>query len=138
MKGTTIGMIIIAVIATAAIGFIALSIGPGTPSQSTQSSVIQVDAKEVNDVYRWSSGGKINPTLNANVGQEIVIKVQNPTDAKHEFVIESDDKEVATSGDIDQGKSGQFTFKPDKAGTFEYKCEYHPTTMNGTIEVKGQ
>lgn len=30
---------------------------------------------------------------------------------------------------------GEFTHTFDKAGTFEYLCDVHPTTMKGTVEV---
>lgn len=30
---------------------------------------------------------------------------------------------------------GEFAHTFDKAGTFEYVCDVHPTTMKGTVEV---
>lgn len=72
-------------------------------------------------------------TLTANVDN--VIQITNPTDAKHEFVIEADGEELAASGDIGPDSSGKLTIKPTKTGVFEYHCEYHPDTMKGTIEV---
>jgi uncharacterized protein YndB with AHSA1/START domain len=98
-------------------------------------NTIKMSATEVNEVYRWSSDDGINPTLKLLSNTNNVIRIQNPTDEVHELVIESDDKELATSGDIHAESSGQLVFKPTMTGTFEYHCEYHPDTMKGTVEV---
>jgi hypothetical protein len=55
--------------------------------------------------------------LVANANQVIQIQVQNPTDEKHELVIESNATELASSGDNNPGTSGQLTFKPTMTGT---------------------
>jgi plastocyanin len=67
-----------------------------------------------------------------------IIQIDNPTDTKHELVIESNETELASSGDIAPDGSGQLTFRPTMTGTFEYHCEYHPDTMKGNIEVTSQ
>jgi plastocyanin len=65
-----------------------------------------------------------------------VVQLKNPTDSKHQLVITSEGKEVASSGDIQPGKSGELTFaKLNQGETLEYYCLYHPTTMKGTITV---
>jgi cupredoxin-like protein len=111
----------------------------GTGSMgSNQPNVIKMSAKEVDDVYRWSTSDGINPTLKLVSNTNNTIQIQNPTDEKHELVIESGDTEVASSGDIAPDSSGQLTFKPTMNGTFEYHCEYHPDTMKGTIQLISQ
>jgi len=128
-------------IAVVAIFVIAFSMSGGMPNKTTSyektvPSVTQMMAGEIDDTYRWeSSDNKINPTLNFVANKDNVVEVKNLTDEKHEFVIESNGKEVAASGDVDPDSSKQFTFKPDAAGTYEYHCEYHPDTMKGTIIV---
>jgi plastocyanin len=102
---------------------------------SSQNNTINMSAKEVDEVYRWSTDAGINPTLKLVANANNVIQIQNPTDEKHELVIESDDTELASSGDIGPDSSGQLTFKPTMTGTLEYHCEYHPDTMKGSIEV---
>ena len=109
-------------------------IGQGI-STSNQTNVIKMTAKEVNEIYRWSTSEGINADLKMVSNSNNVIQINNPTDTKHELVIESNAKEVASSGDIMPGNSSQLTFKPTTVGTFKYHCEYHPTTMNGTIVV---
>jgi len=99
------------------------------------SKLTEIQATEIDEIYRWQSqDSQINPTLKLVANTESMIKVKNTTDEKHEFVIESDGKEVAASGDVAPDDSTQFSFKP-APGIYEYHCEYHPTTMKGTIEV---
>jgi plastocyanin len=109
-----------------------------TTGSTPQSNTIKMSAKEVDEVYRWSNETTINPTLKLVANANNVIQIANPTDTKHELVIESNDTELASSGDIAPDSSGQLMFKPSMAGTFEYHCEYHPDTMKGTIEVTNQ
>jgi hypothetical protein len=109
--------------------------GMGGSMGTSQANIIKMSAKEVDEVYRWSTDAGINPTLKLVANANNVIQIQNPTDEKHELVIESDDTELASSGDIGPDSSGELTFKPTMAGTLEYHCEYHPDTMKGTIEV---
>ncbi len=113
---------------------------PRTPSEeppaSTTPTAVQLSAQEIDETYRWMVGNEINPTLKIMANSDNTITVQNPTDEEHEFIIESEDgEELASSGDIEAGESGQVMFRPTSTGMIEYYCEYHPTTMNGVIEV---
>lgn len=138
-RGYTIA--IAGVIAVIAIAVIIFSITAGMsnktiPIEKTANRVTDIQATEIDETYRWeSTESKINPTLNFVANADNVIEIKNPTDEKHEFVIESYGKEVAASGDVEPDGSAKFSFKPVTAGTYEYHCEYHPTTMKGTIEV---
>jgi Cupredoxin-like domain len=99
---------------------------------------IQLSAKESRSGYIWTNtaNGAVNPTMNFNVGTAKTIQLQNPTDSKHQLVIDdSNGNQLATSGDIASGSSSQLSFKPVSAGVFEYHCIYHPTTMKGVIQV---
>ncbi len=104
-------------------------------SPGAAANIIKMSAVEEDEVYRWSTDAGINPTLELVANANNVIQIQNPTDAKHELVIESGDTELAASGDIGPNSAGELTFKPTMTGTFEYHCEYHSNTMRGTIEV---
>lgn len=101
----------------------------------SQANMIKMSAAEVDKVYRWSSDGQTNPTLKLFANRNNIIQIQNPTDAKHELALESNDIELASSGDIAPDGSGQLTFRPTATGVIEYHCEYHPDTMKGTKEV---
>jgi plastocyanin len=100
-------------------------------------SSIALSVAEVGEVYRWTNAtsGVENPELNLKVNDNNTIQIQNPTDTKHELVIDSQGKEAATSGDIAPGASGQVSFRPNGTGLFSYHCEYHPDTMKGTIKL---
>jgi hypothetical protein len=104
--------------------------------QQPVKNAIQLSAKEEPSDYRWvdTTSGVINPTLNLNTGTNKVIQLQNPTDAKHQLIIDdSNGKQLVTREDIAYGSSGQLSFTPGISGTFQYHCLYHPTTMKGTI-----
>ena len=64
-----------------------------------------------------------------------VIKIQNPTDTKHELIIDTGADVLPSSDDIAPSGLGQLTFNPIMTGTFTYHCAYHPYTMKGTIEI---
>jgi len=117
---------------------------PATTNSATQTQqqqrpipgAIQLSAKEASGGYRWinATNGAINPTMNFAVNTNKTIQLQNPTDAKHQLIIDVSGKQL-TSGDIPSGSSGLLSFKPGVAGVFQYHCLYHPTTMKGIIQV---
>jgi len=90
--------------------------------------------------YRWTdSTGAENPTISLVANNEYTVKITNPTDEKHELIIDSklDGKisEIAKSGEIEPGKDIEFKFKTEDAGGLGYHCEYHPVMMKGNITV---
>jgi hypothetical protein len=108
--------------------------------QGIVKNAIQLSAKldnSVNPPFRWvnPTSGVVNPTLNFKANTNQTIQIQNPTDFKHQFIIDQNGKQLATSGDIAPSSSGQVSFKPNMIGTFGYHCLYHPTTMKGIIQV---
>lgn len=114
------------------------SVAQQQEQQPSISGAIQLSAKEAHSGYIWTdtTNGAANPTMNFNVGTTKAIQLQNPTDSKHQLVIDDPNgNQLATSGDIASGSSSQLSFKPVTAGIFEYHCIYHPTTMKGVIQV---
>jgi len=108
--------------------------------QGISKNVFQLSAKldnSVNPPFRWvnTTNGVINPTLNFKVNTNDVIKIQNPTQALHQLIIDFNGKQIATSGDITPGSSGLVSIKPNMTGAFGYHCLYHPDTMKGIIQV---
>ena len=101
---------------------------------------IGLDALELkNETYRWQNTTQgINPTLHLVAHMDYVIKIKNPTDAKHELIIGSNGTEFATSKSVNPGKNRDFVFNANSTGVFEYHCEYHPDTMKGIIEITNQ
>ena len=98
---------------------------------------IALNALELkNETYRWQNTTQgINPTLHLIAHTHYVIKIKNPTDAKHELIIASNGTEIAKSNSINPGKNKNFVFNANTTGIFEYHCEYHPDTMKGIIEI---
>jgi plastocyanin len=107
---------------------------------SNNNNSIAMNALELkNETYRWQNTSKqINPTLHLIANTDYTFKIKNPTDTKHELIIGSNGTELATSKDINPGKSKSFVFSPNSTGIFEYHCQYHPDTMKGIIEITGQ
>jgi len=99
---------------------------------------VQLSVKLVGSDFKWinSASGETNPTLMLKANTPQTIQIQNPTQAMHQLVIDFNGKQVATSGDIAAGSSGQLSFTPNQVGTFGYHCLYHPTTMKGIIQVQ--
>jgi hypothetical protein len=125
-----------------AVGYVSNSTPTHTlGGQGIVKNTIQLSAKldnSVNPPFRWvnSTNGVINPTLNFKTNTNQIIQIQNPTDFKHQLIIDLNGKQLATSGDIGPSSSGQVSFKPNMTGTFGYHCLYHPTTMKGIIQVQ--
>ena len=111
-------------------------IQPVVSNGDTNSDTVALQAVELkNSTYRWQNADEINPTLHLVSNKDYTIKINNPTDTKHELIITSSGKEIAKSKETQAGKNSQFTFNTDLTGNLQYHCEYHPDTMKGTIEV---
>jgi plastocyanin len=105
---------------------------------TTSTNTIQLSTKEVKPgVYNWIDTGKgaYNPTLKVFANASNIIKIQNPTDTKHELIIDTGADVLPSSDDINPNGSAQLSFKPTMTGTFTYHCAYHPFTMKGTVQV---
>jgi plastocyanin len=108
------------------------------PTNVSASNTVQLSVKEVTSgVYKWinASNAADNPTLKVFTNTNNAIKIQNPTDTKHELIIDTGADVLPSSDDIAPNESGQLSFKPTMTGTFTYHCAYHPFTMKGTIQV---
>jgi len=104
--------------------------------KNTSTNTLQLNANEKKGVYTWVNKEGTNPILNFKLNTDNVVQLKNPTDSKHQLILTSEGKQVASSGDIQPGKSGEPTFaKLSQGETLEYHCLYHPTTMKGTITI---
>jgi hypothetical protein len=111
-----------------------------TSDKNLPTNAIQLSANEkkglLNRIYTWANKEGTNPILNFKQNAHNVVQLKNPTDSVHQLVITSAGKQVASSGDIKPGKSGELTFANANQGeTLEYHCLYHPNTMKGTITI---
>jgi plastocyanin len=109
-----------------------------TTASTITNSMIKLSAKEVKSgVYTWidNSTGKTNPSLKVVANSNNTIPIQNPTDTKHELIIDTGTDVLPSSDDIAPHGTGQLAFSPNMTGTFTYHCAYHPFTMKGTIQM---
>jgi plastocyanin len=109
-----------------------------TTTRTNGAATIQLSAKEITSgVYRWtnSTTGMFNPSMKVFANANNIIKIQNPTDTKHELIIDTGADVLPSSGDLAPHGSGQLSFTPTSTGTFTYHCAYHPSTMNGIVKV---
>jgi plastocyanin len=103
--------------------------------EKSSNNTIQLNAQENKGVYTWSNKHGTNPVLTFKLDVNNVVHIKNPTDSKHQLIITSSGIQAASSGDVNPGSTGQLSFSPTTAGTFQYHCLYHPTTMKGTIKI---
>jgi plastocyanin len=105
---------------------------------TTNGTTIQLTAKEVSDgVYKWidTNNGAANPKLKVFENANNIIKIQNPTDTKHQLIIDTGADELPASGVVAANGNGQLSFNPNQLGTFAYHCAFHPFMMQGTIQI---
>jgi len=99
-------------------------------------NIVQLNANEKNEVYTWVNKEGTNPILNFKLNEKNAVHLNNPTDSKHDLILTTGGKELASSGDILAGNSGKLIVLTLSQGeTLTYHCLYHPTTMKGTITI---
>jgi plastocyanin len=93
--------------------------------------------------------GQQAPTISVASGEEITIDLSNDGLAIHNMHIAGTDNEYGiaiceTGGDepcsdpglFSPGDTGAITFTFDEAGSFVFRCDFHPVDMIGEIEVQ--
>ena len=89
-------------------------------------------------------GTEKNPTLAVPAGEEITINLTNEGIAIHNMRFAGEDNQYDNDDDatsdpalVNGGADGVLTFTaPGEAGTYDYRCDFHPTDMKGQIEVE--
>jgi mono/diheme cytochrome c family protein/plastocyanin len=88
--------------------------------------------------------GSVNPTLEIAAGSTVNLTLPNTGLAVHNLRIAGPDGEYNTEDDfvsdpalITGGTEGTLEFTPGEAGTFPYRCDFHPTEMLGEVSVTG-
>jgi len=76
--------------------------------------------------------------------EPITIRVTNNDSQQHNLRIAGLDGEYETQDDavtdpeaLQPGESGELTFVPQVAGDYTFRCDFHPASMGGRIEVIG-
>ena len=88
--------------------------------------------------------GEKNPTLTVSAGAEITINLVNEGAAIHNMRFAGDDNTYDNADDavsepalVTAGGEATLTFTaPSDAGTYDYRCDFHPTDMLGKVEVE--
>jgi plastocyanin len=77
-------------------------------------------------------------------GQNVTFNLTNDGAAIHNLRIAGEDGQYNTDDDtvsepaqVSSGETGTIDWTaPDEAGTFEFRCDFHPTDMVGTVTVE--
>jgi plastocyanin/heme-degrading monooxygenase HmoA len=113
--------------------------GPGEPGE-VPSDVITLD----DNVFVF--GGEENPTIPAPSDQEVTFQLANEGNALHnvhvsvggydESICEgSGDDPCSDPSEIQGGEDGTITFNLPP-GSYEFRCDFHPSEMIGTFDVR--
>lgn len=89
-----------------------------------------------------TSGSETNPgpTVTVNQGDSVTITLTSTDGFTHQFLVDYNGNGVADSGEpLSSAFSSTttLTFVANQAGTFNYLCIIHPTSMKGTFVVHG-
>src|SRR3990170_6838316 len=96
---------------------------------------------DLGDNFFQLSGQK-NPTLSVKVGQAVKVNLTNTGVAIHntrtageDGNYNSGDDDVSDPNPVPAGATARLEFTFDKAGTFNYQCDFHPIDMKGEIII---
>ncbi len=92
--------------------------------------------------------GQQAPTLEVSVGQEVTIDLTNNGQVTHNMHVAgvdnvydvglceaAGDESFTDPNAMAGGYSGAIVFRFDEAGTFDFRCDFHPVVMTGQIVV---
>lgn len=105
---------------------------PAVDSSNTTAAVGESGSGAPADVTLTASNFAFDPgTLNVASGK-VVIEFKNDTDGtEHNLTIE----DLSVDKDLEAGETTKVTIDDAKPGVYDYFCEYHPSTMKGTLAV---
>jgi plastocyanin len=106
---------------------------PLDPSQKPQDGVYEISM----------SGGKfLGNHLAMPIGESVTIRVTNNDTTVHNMRMagidgqfETEDDAVIEPPSIDPQGVGELTFAPPVAGSYTFRCDFHPATMGGQIDA---
>ena len=77
------------------------------------------------------------------LGQSVTLSVTNADTQQHNLRLagldgqfETDDDAITSPDRIAPGGSGELTFVPQIAGNYTFRCDFHPGSMGGQIQVQ--
>ena len=94
-----------------------------TEADAGPSSSTTVDVQAANFTF--------DPTeIELKAGEAVTFVVKNGDQVRHNLTVEG----MAVDQDVEAGKTAEAKATPE-AGTFQFRCEYHPNQMQGTVTV---
>jgi plastocyanin len=91
----------------------------------------------------FDSGGNQNPTFKLAAGSAVTFNFANNGKAPHNMRVagadgeyDNDDDSVSDPDLIVPGQTGALQFTAEAAGTFDYRCDFHPDQMKGSITAE--
>lgn len=131
--------IVLIVFATVLAGF-AVVLAPPEASAAAPAYILYGNAANgwslTNASGSFSSPG---PALTVTAGQTVMLKLVSADGLKHDFFVDLNNNLVPDAGEpLAQSFTGTiyFNLTLNTAGSFTYRCEYHPTVMRGAITVQ--
>lgn len=79
------------------------------------------------------------PTLTVNVGDSVTITLHSTDGFQHEFFVDYNGNGMVDAGEPASSafsNTTTFTFVASQAGSFTYKCLFHPSVMMGSFVVQ--
>jgi plastocyanin len=115
-----------------------------TQPQPAQSLEDQVSAVAGGLIEIAASGALYAPNhWSMTLGETVTIKVTNSDTQEHNLRLagldgqyDTDDDALTSPSPIPPGESGELTFVPQVAGSYTFRCDFHPDSMGGQIDVQ--
>jgi plastocyanin len=131
-RGMLIG-VLVGVLALAAAGCGGDDGGGGDASATTAApeTTAAAGGGGENEIQLTASGFAWSQTsLQLSAGSEAKVEVRNEDSATHSFTFPDGDADQ----DIPGGENATVTFTAPAAGSYQFRCKYHPS-MTGTVTV---
>jgi plastocyanin len=79
-----------------------------------------------------AQGFKFDQTsLDLKAGSSYTVEITNQDSAEHNFTFEA----ANVDQDVEASEDATATFTAPAAGSYEFRCKYHPAQMKGTVTV---
>jgi plastocyanin len=121
----------------------------GSPAPGGQPGGAPTAANEIDMAdFFFQYQGAQNPTIPVTAGQATEFDLKNSGKALHNMHVAGggtydtdlcapgDNDPCSDPADIRAGQSGKITINIAEPGTYDFRCDIHPTQMTGKIEVK--
>jgi len=92
---------------------------------------------------QFQFNGQANPTIQVSAGKPVTLTLDNKGTSTHNIQLAGPDGTFGTDDDVTTdpvavgpGATGTVTFTPAKAGSYDFRCQFHPIEMTGKLEAK--